>query len=114
MECFSTQNVIKNLDFIDESTEKLLFVILVVSLVLAPKWMYIFQTSVNYKEYPEPFLGGGSVKAISQVPHITKKYPHILIFWVNDLYETWIYSLSITSGECCKMMDMNCTSDCKN
>ena len=35
----------------------------------------------NYKEYREPFLGGGSVAI-----HITKKYPKLDI-WVNDLYE---------------------------
>ena len=35
----------------------------------------------GYKEYREPFLGGGSVAI-----HITKKYPHLDI-WVNDLYE---------------------------
>ncbi len=35
----------------------------------------------NYKEFREPFLGGGSVAI-----HITKKYPHLDI-WVNDLYE---------------------------
>jgi len=35
----------------------------------------------EYKEYREPFLGGGSVAI-----HITKKYPHLNI-WVNDLYE---------------------------
>ena len=35
----------------------------------------------DYKEYREPFLGGGSVAI-----HITKKYPDIDI-WVNDLYE---------------------------
>ena len=35
----------------------------------------------NYKEFREPFLGGGSVAI-----HITKKYPNIKI-WVNDLYE---------------------------
>ena len=32
----------------------------------------------NYKEYREPFLGGGSVAI-----HITKKYPKLDI-WVND------------------------------
>jgi site-specific DNA-adenine methylase len=35
----------------------------------------------DYKEFREPFLGGGSVAI-----HITKKYPHLDI-WVNDLYE---------------------------
>ena len=35
----------------------------------------------EYKEFREPFLGGGSVAI-----HITKKYPHLNI-WVNDLYE---------------------------
>lgn len=34
----------------------------------------------NYKEFREPFLGGGSVAI-----YITKKYPHLDI-WVNDLY----------------------------
>ena len=35
----------------------------------------------DYKEYREPFLGGGSVAI-----HVTKKYPRLNI-WVNDLYE---------------------------
>ena len=35
----------------------------------------------DYKEYREPFLGGGSVAI-----HITKKYPDLDV-WVNDLYE---------------------------
>ena len=35
----------------------------------------------NYKEFREPFLGGGSVAI-----HITKKYPDLTI-WANDLYE---------------------------
>ncbi len=35
----------------------------------------------DYKEYREPFLGGGSVAI-----HITKKFPHLEV-WVNDLYE---------------------------
>ncbi len=35
----------------------------------------------DYKEYREPFLGGGSVAL-----EITKRYPHLDI-WVNDLYE---------------------------
>ena len=35
----------------------------------------------KYKEYREPFLGGGSVAL-----YITQAYPHLEI-WVNDLYE---------------------------
>ena len=35
----------------------------------------------DYKEFREPFLGGGSVAI-----HITKKYPDLII-WANDLYE---------------------------
>ena len=35
----------------------------------------------DYKEFREPFLGGGSVAI-----HITKKYPHLDI-WFNDVYE---------------------------
>ena len=35
----------------------------------------------NYKQFREPFLGGGSVSI-----YITKKYPSLDI-WVNDLYE---------------------------
>ena len=35
----------------------------------------------GYKEYREPFLGGGSVAL-----EMTKRYPHLQI-WVNDLYE---------------------------
>ena len=35
----------------------------------------------NYKEFREPFLGGGSVAI-----HVSKKYPHLKIT-VNDLYE---------------------------
>ena len=35
----------------------------------------------KYKEYREPFLGGGSVAI-----HVTKTYPRLKI-WVNDLYE---------------------------
>tara|TARA_B100000609_G_scaffold180802_1_gene161539 strand:- start:237 stop:1091 length:855 start_codon:yes stop_codon:yes gene_type:complete len=35
----------------------------------------------QYKEYREPFLGGGSVAI-----EIGKRYPHLNI-WVNDLYE---------------------------
>jgi len=35
----------------------------------------------QYKEFREPFLGGGSVAL-----YMTKQYPHLDI-WVNDLYE---------------------------
>ncbi len=35
----------------------------------------------NYKEFREPFLGGGSVAL-----YVAKQYPHLEI-WVNDLYE---------------------------
>jgi len=35
----------------------------------------------NYKEFREPFVGGGSVSI-----YITKKYPNLKI-WVNDFYE---------------------------
>ena len=35
----------------------------------------------RYKEYREPFLGGGSVAL-----YLTKTYPHLEV-WVNDLYE---------------------------
>ena len=35
----------------------------------------------DYKEYREPFLGGGSVAL-----EVTKRYPHLDI-WVNDLFE---------------------------
>ena len=35
----------------------------------------------GYKEYREPFLGGGSVAL-----EVSKRYPHLDI-WVNDLYE---------------------------
>jgi site-specific DNA-adenine methylase len=35
----------------------------------------------DYKEYREPFLGGGSVAI-----HVAKKYSHLNI-WVNDLYQ---------------------------
>jgi len=38
----------------------------------------------DFKEFREPFLGGGSVSI-----HITKKYPDLNI-WVNDLYEPLI------------------------
>ena len=35
----------------------------------------------DYKEYREPFLGGGSVAL-----EVVKRYPHLEV-WVNDLYE---------------------------
>ena len=48
----------------------------------AIKKMVQFLPDMNkYKEYREPFLGGGSVAL-----HMTQTYPH-LEMWVNDLYE---------------------------
>jgi DNA adenine methylase Dam len=40
-----------------------------------------FPDLLNYDQFREPFLGGGSVAI-----YITKKYPNLDI-WVNDLYE---------------------------
>ena len=45
------------------------------------KLFQYFPDLKNYKEYREPFLGGGSVAL-----EVTKRYPDIEI-WVNDLYE---------------------------
>ena len=45
------------------------------------KLFQFFPDLSSYKEYREPFLGGGSVAI-----EITKRYPDIEI-WVNDLYE---------------------------
>ena len=48
----------------------------------AIKKMVQFLPDMNkYKEYREPFLGGGSVAL-----YLTKTYPHLEV-WVNDLYE---------------------------
>jgi site-specific DNA-adenine methylase len=46
-----------------------------------PKMDPYFPELLNYDEFREPFLGGGSVAI-----HITKKYPNLDV-WVNDLYE---------------------------
>ena len=43
-----------------------------------------FPDFFNYKEYREPFLGGGSVAL-----YVTQQYPNLNI-WVNDLYEPLI------------------------
>lgn len=55
----------------------------------------------DYREYREPFLGGGSVAI-----HITKKYPNLDI-WVNDLYEPlynfWC-ALRDNSQELCEIL----------
>ena len=40
----------------------------------------------DFKEYREPFLGGGSVAI-----HLTKKYPNLNV-WVNDLYDCLLYT----------------------
>ena len=45
----------------------------------APKIESYFPDLSKYKEYREPFIGGGSMAI-----YIAKKYPHIKI-WVNDL-----------------------------
>ena len=45
------------------------------------KMAEFFPLFKDYKEYREPFLGGGSVAL-----YISQMYPHLDI-WVNDLYE---------------------------
>ena len=45
------------------------------------KLFQFFPDLSSYKEYREPFLGGGSVAL-----EVTKRYPKIEV-WVNDLYE---------------------------
>ena len=45
------------------------------------KMAQFFPDLTNYKEFREPFLGGGSVAL-----YATKAFPHLEI-WVNDLYE---------------------------
>ena len=40
-----------------------------------------FPDLLDYENYCEPFLGGGSVAI-----YVTKKFPHLKV-WVNDLYE---------------------------
>ena len=39
-----------------------------------------FPDLLDYENYCEPFLGGGSVAI-----YVTKKFPHLKV-WVNDLY----------------------------
>lgn len=39
-----------------------------------------FPNLLDYKEYREPFIGGGSIAI-----HLSKMYPHLDV-WVNDLY----------------------------
>ena len=54
----------------------------------------------NYKEFREPFLGGGSVAI-----EIGKRYPHIDI-WVNDLYEPLYNFWKILQSDGQKLRDI--------
>ena len=56
------------------------FVILVES-PCCQKMAQFFPLFSDYKEFREPFIGGGSVAL-----YISQMYPHLTI-WVNDLYE---------------------------
>ena len=80
MECFSIQHAMTNQRFIDEALKTPLRYPGGKSRACTKMDVYIPDLR-DYKEYREPFLGGGSVAI-----HITKKYPHLDI-WVNDLYE---------------------------
>jgi len=53
----------------------------------------------KYKEYREPFLGGGSVAI-----HITKTYPRLKI-WVNDLYEPLVNFWQVLQAEGLSLTD---------
>ena len=53
----------------------------------------------KYKEYREPFLGGGSVAI-----HITKTYPRLKI-WVNDLYEPLVNFWKVLQAEGLSLTD---------
>ena len=53
----------------------------------------------DYKEYREPFLGGGSVAI-----HVTKKYPTVKV-WVNDLYEPLVNFWKVLQSDGQKIRD---------
>ena len=60
------------------------------------KMAEFFPLFSDYKEFREPFLGGGSVAL-----YVTQMYPHLDI-WVNDLYEplyTFWKQLQLNSNE---------------
>ena len=57
----------------------------------------------DYKEFREPFLGGGSVAL-----YITQMYPHLDI-WVNDLYEP-LYKLGVNL----RITQMKLRTSCSN
>ena len=71
-----------------------------------------FPNLSNCKEYPEPFLGGGSVAL-----HISIAFPHLNI-WVNDLYEplTNFWQILQRQGDeiASRLKDIKAnTSDCR-
>ena len=57
----------------------------------------------DFKEFREPFLGGGSVAI-----HVSKKYPTLKI-WVNDLYEPLVNFWKTLQDD-----GYACTNVCRN
>ena len=87
-----SQSLIEHSNF-EMTSLKTPFVILVESLAPLKKMAQFFPLFSDYKEFREPFLGGGSVAL-----YITQMYPHLDI-WVNDLYEPALYVLEATPVE---------------